>query len=216
LDTILKEVRETARTSELSKLLARAESIDAVVNEAAGVARASESSKIATRLEKLDQLLPEVKAVTETQKRIEATVTGGEWNRQWRLGQMRDTYGRLLAALYGLQDYYHHAPAGEAAGAESDEDLREYEGLRKVATEFKIATAFARIFCGIETWHALDKYDALVLSRKGLPEAQRPKAAVHQLYELHKQLLKAAREDLLWASSVSPPDKSEQDDASAP
>jgi hypothetical protein len=67
-------VRETAKVAEVSKIAARADELSKIVNEAAETTKASVGATIATRLEKLDQILPEVRAVTETQKRIEAGI----------------------------------------------------------------------------------------------------------------------------------------------
>jgi hypothetical protein len=199
MDAILNEVRETAKATELSKIAARAEGIDAIIKEVAQATQASEGAKIATRLEKLDQILPEVRAVTETQKRIEASVAGGEWDRQWRLNHLRDAYARLMAAVYGLQDSYfvfanfaknpHEVPEAEAREA----DLL----YRKYAAEFKTAAALTRIFAGPRATFALDDYERRIQARQQmtLPSA-RPQQALKDLADLHHELLQAAREDL--------------------
>src|SRR5688500_15608057 len=108
------------------EITGRSEKIDEILAEIRETTKATESVKIATRLEQLEQILPEVRAVTETQKRIETRVAGGEWDRQWRLNQMRDAYGRLLAAVYGLQDYFNVAGHFDWNSVdESDPDARE-------------------------------------------------------------------------------------------
>ena len=158
LEEILTEVKGTAKAAELSKIEARAESINKIVDEVALTTKKAESAKISARLEKLDQILPEVRAVTETQKRIETTITSGEWDRQWRLNQMREAYGRLIGALYGLQDHFFIAKAFVGAPeAADDPDFRaSFESYRKVAAEFKTASALTRIFGGPRVSSALD------------------------------------------------------------
>ncbi len=198
LNDILAEVKGTAKATELSKIEARAESINKIVDEVARTTKETESAKIAARLEKLDQILPEVRAVTETQKRIETTITGGEWNRQWRLNQMREAYGQLIGAVYVLQDYFYIAKFFVGSpNAEEDPDYRAaFEGYRKHAAEFKTASALTRIFGGPKVSSALDEYEHRLRLRMALPEIQRPQQALKDLEHLHYALLEAARADL--------------------
>ena len=198
IDTILAEVRSTAKATELSKISARAEGISSIIDEVARSTKASESTKIATRLEQLDQILPEVRAVTETQKRIETTVAGGEWDRQWRLNQMRDAYGRLLAAVYGLQDYFNFAGdidwnSDQAASPEAQEA---YSLYRKNAAEFKTAAALTRIFAGTPATLALDEYERRLKARANAPHSTRSGQAFQDLANLHYKLIDAAKADL--------------------
>jgi len=198
LDDILREVKGTAKATELSKIEARAESINKIVDEVARTTKESESAKIATRLEKLDQILPEVRAVTETQKRIETSITSGEWDRQWRLNQMREAYGRLIGAVYGLQDYFFiaRAFAGSPDAAEDPDHRAAFEGYRKQAAEFKTASALTRIFGGPMASAALDEYEHRLQSRLRLSELRQPQQALKDLEILHYALLAAARADL--------------------
>ena len=198
LDAILAEVRASAKATELSKIAARTEGIDAIVHEVAETARASESTKIATRLEKLDQILPEVRAVTETQKRIEATVAGGEWDRQWRLNQMREAYSRLLAAVYGLQDYFHLARsfAGPPESHPEAEARDAHDLYRKHAAEFKTAAALTRIFAGGRATAILDSYEHAIEARLRIPKALQAQQALKDLAQLHADLIQAARYEL--------------------
>lgn len=197
MDAILNEVRESAKASELSKIGARAEGINEIIKEVAQTTQASEGAKIAIRLEKLEQILPEVRAVTETQKRIETSVAGGEWDRQWRLNQMREAYGRLMAAVYGLQDSYfifaNLANFSEVPNAEAREADLLY---RKYAAEFKTAAALTRIFAGPRAALTLDDYEQRVQARQMQEQSARPRQALEDLANLHGELLHAAREDL--------------------
>ena len=65
-------------------------------------AYAGEKGKNLARKEDLDIILAEVRAITATQKEIEAKISGDLWMRQWRLNQTRDAYVGLLRALSGL------------------------------------------------------------------------------------------------------------------
>jgi hypothetical protein len=58
------------------ELTGRAETLDSILSEVRATAKATEGTKIDTRLEKLDSVLHEVKSVTDAQKRIEASGTG--------------------------------------------------------------------------------------------------------------------------------------------
>ncbi|HVE72187.1 MAG TPA: hypothetical protein VNI54_12530 [Thermoanaerobaculia bacterium] len=181
------------------ELTGRAEKLDTVLHEVRATAKATEGTKLDTRVEKLDQILQEIKAVTETQKRIEVNITGGEWDRQWRLNQMREAYARLLGALYGLQDYYH-----EIRALEPYSNNKQYEAefraaddlLRKTAAEFKTAAALTRIFAGPPAAFALDQYDKAAQFWAKMQSSEWPKQALKEIADLHKKLLEAARDDL--------------------
>jgi hypothetical protein len=196
IDAILSEVRGTAKATELSKIAARAEGINEIVNEVARTTNASEGAKIATRLERLDQILPEVRAVTETQKRIEASIVGGEWDRYWRLNQMRDAYGRLIGALYGLQEESYFLPE-RTPDSEAFRDA--YDRFLKHASEFRVAAALTRIFAGERATLALQEYEHRVEVRRRvgvLDFTKQGQPALTELAHLHDELLEAAREDL--------------------
>jgi hypothetical protein len=60
---------------------------------------AGEKGKNFARKEDLDLILAEVRAVTATQKQIEARISNEVWQQQWRLTQLRDAYALLLDKL---------------------------------------------------------------------------------------------------------------------
>jgi hypothetical protein len=70
-----------------------------------GSAYAGEKGKNFARKEDLNEILAEVRAVTVTQKEIEAKLAGELWNRQMVWNQKRDTY----AALFKAKDQIEHA-----------------------------------------------------------------------------------------------------------
>jgi hypothetical protein len=63
-----------------------------------------EKGKNLARKEDLNEILAEVRAVTITQKEIEAKLTGEQWDRQTRWNEKRNTYAALLSASSGLTD----------------------------------------------------------------------------------------------------------------
>lgn len=70
-----------------------------------GGAYAGEKGKNFARKEDLNEILAEVRAVTITQKEIEANMAGELWNRQMIWNNKRDTY----AALFKAKDQMENA-----------------------------------------------------------------------------------------------------------
>jgi hypothetical protein len=62
-------------------------------------AYAGEKGKNLARKEDLEAIVAEIRAVTMTQKEIEAKISGDMWDRQWRLDKKLDAYGRILRAI---------------------------------------------------------------------------------------------------------------------
>src|ERR1700730_13504233 len=71
----------------------------------------AEKSKTFARKEDLDTILAEVRAVTITQKEIEAKLTSQQWDRQMRWNQKRDIYGDLLTSSQDLGQAFGEMPA---------------------------------------------------------------------------------------------------------
>jgi hypothetical protein len=65
-----------------------------------------EKGKNLARKEDLDAILAEVRAVTITQKEIEAKLTGDAWTRQMLWNQKRDAYIALFNAKEGLANSF--------------------------------------------------------------------------------------------------------------
>jgi hypothetical protein len=101
------------------------------------------------RKEDLNALVVEVRAVTVTQKEIEAKISGEMWERQWRLNQKRDVYARLLESMSELRlnvavvsKFLRMKPTEHL----SDEVRKHGDRAAHVAQELDRAMAVAKIY----------------------------------------------------------------------
>jgi hypothetical protein len=75
-----------------------------------GKGYAEEKGKNFARKEDLNEILAEVRAVTITQKEIEAKLSGEQWDRQIRWNQKRDLYVNLLQNAQDLAQAFGEMP----------------------------------------------------------------------------------------------------------
>ena len=162
-------------------------------------AYAGEKGKNLARKEDLEQILAEVRAVTITQREIEAKISGDMWERQWRLNQKRDVYTSLLTALHQMELLYAQARAQiqreHADGAASARIMNEQYSPRTIEIIEKLRTgeALVSIFCENNTVRIVRE----LMAETGPGGAVEHVAFVADLLERSReQLLAAARREL--------------------
>jgi hypothetical protein len=90
--------------------------------------------------EAIDDLVKEVQKVTKATETIKADIEGGLWLQQWRLGQKRDSYVRLVDAIENLQ-----VQRGMQRRASSDTLADAKQRAEAAILEFRRARALARL-----------------------------------------------------------------------
>ncbi len=90
--------------------------------------------------EAIDDLVKEVQKVTKATETIKADIEGGLWLQQWRLGQKRDSYVRLVDAIENLQ-----IQRGVQRRASSDALAEAKQRVDAAILEFRRARALARL-----------------------------------------------------------------------
>jgi len=105
-------------------------------------AYAGEKGKNLARKEDLNEILAEVRAMTITQKEIEAKVSNEALDRQWIWNQKRDLYTKVVDVGQRLTEHY-----GDLADAVSVEEQRiAHQKLDADLSELYRLSAFATIF----------------------------------------------------------------------
>lgn len=169
-------------------------------------AYSGEKGKNLARKEDLDAILAEVRAVTITQKDIEAKLTDQVWDRQNRWNQKREIYAELvkqtsdlaahhqvtanyLTMMSRLSDHNAKRDVAEQLNDVSQKLANAQEALLRVA-------AVARIFANTHCVDVLDKhytYDG-TLPRPSDPKWMESKANLY--HALTANLIRVAKEDL--------------------
>ena len=94
-----------------------------------GQAYAGEKGKNLARKEDLDTILAEVRAITITQKEIEARLAGDLWSHQMIWNQKKEIYGELIKAALEMQNGYQAIRSMMAVNAEVPLCIR--DGLKQ-------------------------------------------------------------------------------------
>lgn len=133
-----------------------------------GGAYAGEKGKNFARKEDLNEILAEVRAVTITQKEIEAKLSGELFNRQMQLNQKKDIYGQLLKATQEFASNCRILPTIRRLRDEATTDvsrahmMQQYTDHLGKATEAQTALnqafALARIFAGEQCVTLINAY----------------------------------------------------------
>lgn len=119
-------------------------------------AYAGEKGKALARKEDLDKILAEVRAVTITQKVIEAKISGELWNRQMLWNQKRDFYLELLRRLGDLTD--HCRAVRVVLKLNKAPEVAEWSRIAVSLSETARMLAVARIFANKACYDAMVEY----------------------------------------------------------
>jgi hypothetical protein len=164
-----------------------------------------EKGKTLARKEDLDAILAEVRAVTITQKEIEAKLSGDLWDRQMKWNQKRDIYGDLLRSLQDIAQLY-----GEIANAvKMQNDVRPdfkamgnknvtlcFVNIKDVQALFGRATILAHIFTMPETFKAILDFMNTRVNPTMPPTAEWAMTESSRCSTLVSTLAKLAKKDL--------------------
>ena len=166
-----------------------------------------EKGKNVARKEDLDAILAEVRAVTITQKEIEAKLVGDYWQRQTNWTQKRHIYGSLLSQTRNLQSLYRMIPtyiqlnAGtESAEVKYDVTNRLNLHLKKICEameKFSHASSLAKVFASQECGRVLDQEALSKLPEVSVSSPEWALAEAANFDRLMVQLIVAAKSDLL-------------------
>jgi len=160
---------------------------------------AQEKGKNLARAEDLDRILTEVRAVTASQKQIEAKISDQVWERQWCLNQKRDAYVGLLSAFTDLRSTYGRM-VNALRVSNSDEDYGNVEAkIPDRMASIDRAVLFARLFVSQRALDAVEVYRSRKYPGERLARAN---AGYTIVKEVEDAIVAAARADL----GLAPPE----------
>jgi hypothetical protein len=149
------------------------------------------------RKEDLNGLVAEVRAVTITQKEIEARISGDLWERQWRLNQKRDAYARLLDLGQQIVDQYILLLGyGKMAASDQRSAQQCYAASTKLVSlnlDWGRAGSSAFLFLDREALEILPRCTASRISSENEPDYQK---LIDGLHAAQHDLIQRARLDL--------------------
>jgi hypothetical protein len=153
---------------------------------------AGEKGKNLARQEDLERILSEVRAITETQKHIEAKISDEAWHAQWIITERRNAYVSALVAFRAyLQKLDDHVKQGrivsdntESAGAE----------LNTASDELIRSIAISELFGGDSFRREME--NALRFSNEAANAPDGIKGLKDKVREIEDRLLAIARTDL--------------------
>ena len=151
-------------------------------------AYAGEKGKNLARKEDLNEILAEVRAMTITQKEIEAKISGELWSRQMHWQQKRAIYARLLETIGEFQMVLGSAAVTLQLHSHTWEDMI------KLVTELRRQHSVAMLFVSESASSALT--DLLAAIPPGDDPAVRLPLAVERVELARQKLVDAAKEDL--------------------
>jgi hypothetical protein len=161
---------------------------------------ASERAKNLAREHDLKLILDEVRAVTATQKQIEARISNEIWQQQWQLTQLRDVYALLLDKLEEITITRSRAQNHNSLTPE----LR--EAFKEKYFEYRQARVRASLFLTTEHLKIAQKFIRTLDEIDENPNwAEAYKAGKKHITKVRNSLLAAARKDLGLAE---PPEQS--------
>jgi hypothetical protein len=154
-----------------------------------------EKGKNFARKEDLDIILAEVRAITITQKEIEAKISGELWNRQMVWNQRRDAYAGLLKAMDRDMERVSSELAQERDGIAPFRVLTATQLAENLEDLFRCMD-LVEIFGGNETPSILAKLHDSLLS-EGTNSVERHETALKTLRDARALLIKQAKTDLV-------------------
>jgi|SRR5690242_18414302 hypothetical protein len=120
-----------------------------------GQAYAGEKGKNLARKEDLDTILAEVRAITITQKEIEARLAGDLWSHQMIWNQKKEIYGELIKAALEMQNGYQAIRSMMAVNAEVAAMHKRWAETGPAYSAFSRSAALANIFAGHQSTNAI-------------------------------------------------------------
>lgn len=173
-------------------------------------AYSGEKGKNVARKEDLNAIVAEIRAVTITQKEIEAKISGDVWHEQMLFTQRRDIYLELIRILQDISNgannlsYIIGTLKRSAQNEVEQTSMREHfqKQLKELTTarsNFMTASASAVIFCGQQCYLAIRKFSVVVPPGPDLMYDTSIEWADEQARtsnELRLDLVSAAREEL--------------------
>lgn len=170
-----------------------------------GGAYAGEKGKNFARKEDLNEILAEVRAVTITQKEIEANMAGELWNRQMIWNNKRDTYAALFKAKDQMENALGPLPvfirrASEATPTTKAPTLElvrvQLAELVAGQTSFGSAYSLAVIFTNSECLTMIKRYSDGRTAITDSPTAEWAEAELNNLRLHLGRLPTVAKQDL--------------------
>lgn len=157
-------------------------------------AYAGEKGKNLARKEDLDKIVSEVRQVTETQKAIEARISGNLWREQWVLNQRHETYGRVLNSVERLQMALSRGHIADKVGTPEAMKLfvKAIGDVPSCISDFITTSSLARIYASSEVRSGLDK-----ITNYASQPGEDLVAGISALLKMRDDLIAAARKDLL-------------------
>lgn len=155
---------------------------------------AGEKGKNLARKEDLNEILAEVRAVTVTQREIEAKISGELWDRQMHWTQKKELYGQLVKCVNDLADTYGRLSV--TLRSHQQQDVRDtMESLYERHTGFGTLSALAMIFASEACNTALREYHG-GRAFPDLVSAEWAESESTSLARLLGNIVPAAQEDL--------------------
>jgi hypothetical protein len=156
-------------------------------------AYSNEKAKNFARKEDLAEILAEVRAVTITQKEIEARISGDIWDRQWRLNQKRDVYAKVIEGLSEAETtigaYANLLKTNRLDRASDIQQLQDRS--QQILLDLERARAVARIYLSPDAIAAIDRFE------KEVKENSADYGAICRIFsEATERLIAAAKRDL--------------------
>ena len=154
-------------------------------------AYAKVTGELSARQDSLGKILEEVRAVTATQKVIEAKVSGEMWQQQWRQGQKLKIYSQVLQAINEYSIWLSDVSEGWKFGSPSNPLSTMKKDSARISEDFHAAYAVAPLFISKSSLELLETAKA-AFSYHSSPFPD------HDLKDADKQwdLLSGVRRDL--------------------
>ena len=119
-------------------------------------AYAKVTGELSARQDSLGKILEEVRAVTATQKVIEAKVSGEMWQQQWRQGQKLKIYSQVLQAINEYSIWLSDVSEGRKFGSEGSPLSTMKKDSAQIAEDFHAAYAVAPLFISKDSLELLE------------------------------------------------------------
>jgi len=151
-----------------------------------------ERGKNIARQADLELILSEVRAITETQKHIEAKISGEAWHAQWTLTERRNAYiSALVAFRVYIQMIDDHLKNGRVV---SDDKILAATEINKATDELIKSLAISELFGGLVFREEME--NAVRFAAEAMHAPGGIKSLKERVREVEDRLLVVARTDL--------------------
>ena len=114
------------------------------------------TGELSARQASLGKILDEVRAVTATQKVIEAKISGEMWQQQWCQGQKLKIYSQILQAINEYSIWLSDLSEGWKFGSASSPLSTMKKDSAQIAEDFHAAYALAPLFLSNDSLELLE------------------------------------------------------------